>query len=109
MSDYDYTNGDLILACKNGSWSNYTIDSTGDVGAWSSIAMDSNELMHISYYDATNKDLKYALYNGSSWDISTHDSLGDVGWETSIEVDSNDLPHTSYYDDTNESLKIRKL
>jgi hypothetical protein len=44
-----------------------TIDSTGDVGLQSSIAVDSNSGVHISYLDNTNGDLKYATNADGSW------------------------------------------
>jgi len=42
------------------SWITYTIDSEGDVGSWTSIAIDSNDKVHISYFDDIYDDLKYA-------------------------------------------------
>ena len=55
------TKGDLKYATNaSGSWKTYTIDSEGDVGEWTSIAIDSNGKVHISYLDDTNNDLKYA-------------------------------------------------
>jgi hypothetical protein len=44
------------------SWVCETLDSTGDVGYNTSIALDSNGYAYISYFDSTNYDLKYVVY-----------------------------------------------
>ena len=37
-----------------------TIDSAGNVGYGNDIVVDDNNMVHIAYYDSTNKNLKYA-------------------------------------------------
>ena len=86
-------------------WYIETVDSIGGVGTWCSIALDGNNYPHISYYDETNDDLKYARWNGTAWNTQTVDSAGDVGASTSIALDVNGYPHISYGDNTNEDLK----
>jgi len=57
----DDTHGDLKLARFDGTvWIIQTVDSEGWVGMDSSLALDQDGCPHISYYDATNGDLKYA-------------------------------------------------
>lgn len=81
------------------------VDSTGLVGRYTSIAADSLGHVHISYYDSTSGDLKYATNADGSWDLSTIDRNGVVGWSTSIAVDAANKAHISYKDGTNQDLK----
>jgi len=115
ISYYDATHGDLKYAKGvAGLWSTETIDFCNyfgcffDVGRYSSIAIDSNNVPHISYYDATLGDLMYAKKSGGVWTQWTVDNPGDVGLYTSIAIDSNNVPHISYYDATNHNLKYAK-
>ena len=87
------------------SWIVAALDSTGDVDYDTSIALDSNDKVHISYRDETNCDLKYATNAGGSWAYSTLDSTGDVGRFTSIAVDASNKVHISYIDFRNYDLK----
>ena len=107
ISYYDYTNQNLKYAYYDGSWHIQTIDSTGDVGSYTSLALDSNNNPHISYFDKTNTNLKYAYYDGS-WHIETVDSTGTVGLYTSLALDSIGNPSISYYDSTNTDLKYAR-
>jgi hypothetical protein len=66
------------LALPPVDWAISTID-TGGVGLYTSIAVDSNNHVHISYYDGTNHALKYATNAPGDWAVSTIDSTGDVG------------------------------
>ncbi|MBU0569004.1 choice-of-anchor D domain-containing protein, partial [bacterium] len=106
ISYYDGTNYDLKYASYNGSaWNIQTVDSSGYVGQYTSLALDGSGQPHISYYDNSNDDLKYASYNGSAWNIQTVDSSGYVGKYTSLALDGSGYPHISYYDSDNDALK----
>jgi hypothetical protein len=59
----------------------------------------------MSYYDATNKTLKYATNISGAWVAVTVDSSADVGQCSSIGVDSQGKVHISYYDQTHRKQK----
>ena len=80
------------------------IDETGNVGRHPSIAVDSKDRIHISYWDYTNRDLKYATNATGSWVIDSLDTGGNVGSHSSIAVDSKDKIHISYHKATVDPL-----
>ncbi len=86
----------------SGSWVITLVDKSAN---YSSIAVDSLNAVHISYYDSINKILKYATNAGGNWITETVDAGGDVGWYSSIAVDSNNKAHIAYYDSINDDLK----
>jgi hypothetical protein len=118
ISYYDGTNG-LKYATNSGvnsgegncivyDTSNFdctTVDSNTDVGKYTSIAIDSSDKAHISYYDDDGGALKYATNATGSWVAETVDGSGDVGLHTSIAIDSSDSIHISYYHFTQGRLK----
>ncbi|MDN3512348.1 MAG: hypothetical protein NG784_13745 [Candidatus Jettenia sp.] len=112
ISYYDATNRDLKCASTStplvpASWTITTVDSTGDVGRFTSLAIDSMDNVHISYYDLTNGDLKHALYENAAWSTEIIDSGtygANIGQYSSLGIDSFDSVHISYYDVSNERL-----
>jgi PKD repeat protein len=105
ISHNDASTNDLIFTTYSGGWSSVPVDTTDSVGTFTSIEVDSAGNPHISYYQATAQNLKYAFYDGADWQLRTIDSAGDVGQYTSLALDSGGYPHITYYDATNGDLK----
>jgi hypothetical protein len=114
ISYYDFTNGDLkVLHCGNAACSSgntvTTLDSTGNVGADTSITIGADGRGLISYRDAINYDLKVAHCSNTACTaaaITTLDSAGSVGHDTSITIGADGLGLIGYYDYTNYDLKV---
>jgi len=96
-----YADNSLKYAYFDGqSWLIETIDPNGDVGKYPSIAIDSLDQPQISYYDASNWDLKYAFL---PWETSNAapafisipkiGAAQDVAYEYNVQTDDPDLNH----------------
>jgi len=117
VSYFDDTNDDLKVAkCGNVSCSSgntiTAVDTAGDVGLYTSIAIGTDGLPVVSYFDSTNGDLKVTKCGNVSCSsgntITAVDTAGLVGAYTSITIGTDGFPVVSYIDGTNGDLKVTK-
>ena len=115
ISYMNMTNENLkVAACTTidctGTPTITTLDSTGWVGYHTSIAINDEGYPVISYFDATNGDLKVAVCSTTNCSgtptLTAVDVIGNVGEYTSISIGSSGIPVISYHDSTNNSLKV---
>ena len=113
MSYYDTGNSDLKVAhCGTAdctvSTTLSTLDTTGTVGSYTSIAIGVDGLPVISYADESAWDLKVAhcgnVTCNSGNTITTVDAAGLVGDYSSITIGVNGLPIVSYRDISSTAL-----
>jgi hypothetical protein len=87
-------------------------DTDGNVGSFTSLAIDSKDHPVVSYHDLTNRNLKLFLCNSPSLKVNdschtiTLDNAGMVGSHTSLVLDTNNRPIISYYDALAGNLKL---
>jgi hypothetical protein len=116
ISYQDNANRDLKYARLSGTtWLTETVDSAGDVGWYTSLALDSRNNPRISHVDSTNRTVKYAWLSGTVWLSVTVGSRGEAspfryGTGTSLELNQANAPYISYYYDINNyDLKLAHL
>jgi hypothetical protein len=100
VSYHDAVEQDLRFCRRSadGGWGTPEIvDSAGDVGRDSSVKVDRTGWVHVSYHDATNADLHYALRTHEGWQSpQTLEAVGQAGYATSLAVSDALTVHISY-------------
>ncbi|NLT95538.1 MAG: hypothetical protein GXW85_08450 [Clostridia bacterium] len=67
-------------------------------GQYVSLAVDDGlNVLHLAYYDAVNKELRYATWFDGELNFETVDSEGDAGKYASLALDKEGNPHIGYY------------
>lgn len=103
---YAYCNTGASCLTTPTDWTVVTLDSTDDVGGYTSIALDSSGNPRIAYYDFTNMNLNYTFCDSncnlaSNWTKVVVDSSGAVGeWASLALAPTTYMPRVSYYDRT---------
>jgi hypothetical protein len=102
---YQETDGDLKYAISTGTetapaWTIQTVDTSGDVGKFPSLAFAPDGQPAIAYYDDTNDDLKFAKYNAGSgqWVVTPVETTGSTGYGCALAYSPAGQPSISYLD-----------
>ena len=112
----DYDDSLYHAAGSNGSWVTTKIKSNaGYYSAGyssSSIAIDSDGGLHVSYYERSGRDLEYAYlgFGETSWAITADVAGGSTsyyfGVDNSIGLDSNGKPRIAYFEPSFSDLEF---
>jgi hypothetical protein len=95
-----YAEGDLKFAMSTtGGWVSEDVDTAGDVGTHTSLAIDNDGYAHIAYRDADNERLKYAK--------STEPVVGIAESEWNADAEFRRLAIHAYPNPFNHSTDIR--
>ena len=80
------------------TWNIQTVDSIGNVGYYTSLALSRSDQPCISYYDSTNQMVKYAYWDGSNWQKQNvgYSESGISSCQTSMALDNADNPCICY-------------
>ena len=102
---FEYS-GLTLYSGQVGSIGHKRLMESGNAGKFSSIALDSQNVLHVSYWNETDNQAMYvrsdAVWSSGNAGITVDYSSGQY---TSLAVDSADVPHAVYYDAVNGKLK----
>src|SRR3989344_5575502 len=115
----DNTNGDNLVVtkcndptCNAAATTNTVADhATNDLGNVNGIAISTDGLPVISYYEGTDGDLWVYKCTNASCSTGTNtevETTNDVGSYNDIAVGSDGLPVIAYFEDTNNFLRVLK-
>jgi hypothetical protein len=84
-----------------------TVDETGTVGEFSSLALDVAGRAHIAYYANSGRDLGYSAQQvDDSWISQRPDGKDEVGKHSSIAVDPEGVLRIAYYNASQKNLML---
>lgn len=85
------------------------VESRDNVGEYLWLVLDDSGVSHMSYYNRTRGELRYAVRGvGGTWSTRVVDGRGagaNVGAYTSMDFDASGQPHISYYDWADRDLE----
>ncbi len=79
------------------TWQTHVAITPQQQGRAARLALDANDLPHVSYVDEVQQKLRYASSDGSVWTAEDVDGVEPTIRRTGIGVDSSGVAHISYF------------
>jgi len=96
-----------IISKVAGDWSMDDVDcGSGDYGMYSSLVVDDNDYLHLTYYAAGVLNYAVETADLDGWDIQTLDDTADTGKFTGLALDTYGSPFVVYYNATAKDLQF---
>ncbi|MDO8500142.1 MAG: hypothetical protein Q7S66_05850 [bacterium] len=105
---WEVQNADFAVGTITGSV-NTIVESSNDVGKYSSMVLGSDGFARISHYDASDRNLKFTRCTNAdciSKNTATVESSNDTGQYTSLALGSDGFARIAYYYVTSGDLKF---
>lgn len=96
----------LVSPASALDWRIETVDSGGNVGFETSLALNDSGYPRISYRNWAQDHLYYAVKSGGVWITETVDETKNSGGFNSLELDASGHPIISYYDSNVGNLSV---
>ena len=109
INDSGWRCADPVLKPSFRAATNQTLETTDDVGYYTSVAVGADGNPIISHYDATNDDLELYVCANPTCTTGTNQTLettGNVGWYTSVAIGADGNPVISHWDGSNGDLEL---
>ena len=99
VSYYDDAPPDSIryVTDESGTWQSYLVDTIGLAAGWrTSLSLDDNHAIHLTYYDWANDQLKYATNASGTWVKTVLSGSGETNvWDHNMDFENNKV-YVSY-------------
>jgi hypothetical protein len=86
-------------------WQRQTVHPHAESLGNFSLALDSQDRPHITFYHGIEQHLVYARWDGAQWQMEVVDDANDVGRFNSLALDGANNPHIAYHNSTAQALK----
>ena len=110
---YDWYDAILWYATNVGNeWAVQAVDTAGDVGHYSSIVVDQNDIVHIAYNLEVSREsiaVKYANNATGEWATQVVEAGNDIGAFPCLAVDSAGQPYVTYNDLERNEIHLARL
>lgn len=87
----------VAFRSADGQFNPQVVFTSTRLGEMTSLAVDSQDRVHIVYENDSQDELRYALWDGGQWQFSLVEAAIDTGVHPSLKLNSKDQPRVTFW------------